>query len=240
MNYIEVDKCLLKWYVSSFLEPNDYCLMKRLISISNDDMGWGECFMRNNYEIIGTTKLSYKQLCNSRNKLSQLGLISFYQKNGNPNCKYEIHFDILTSNSFASPLPNLSKKSEAKVKVSQRFSQGGGIDNIKLNKTKQNKESVANATTPKSNLKETLESRKKQFYNQVAEFKETYPKEMLRKFYDYWSELNPSGTKMKFELQKTWELSKRLTTWSSREFNKPANFTKPTEQQITSSEKILS
>lgn len=40
---------------------------------------------------------------------------------------------------------------------------------------------------------------------------------MIRAFFDYWSELNKSGTKMRYELEKTWELPKRLVTWANRE-----------------------
>ena len=38
----------------------------------------------------------------------------------------------------------------------------------------------------------------------------------------YWTELNRSGTKMRFELQKTWETKRRLQTWlkNSKKFNK--------------------
>jgi Domain of unknown function (DUF4373) len=62
-----------------------------------------------------------------------------------------------------------------------------------------------------------IELRKEEFYNSLKEFVKTYGKEMVRKFFDYWSELNIPQTKMKFEMEKTWELSKRLATWSSRE-----------------------
>ena len=40
---------------------------------------------------------------------------------------------------------------------------------------------------------------------------------MVRAFFDYWSELNKSETKMRYELEKTWELPKRLVTWANRE-----------------------
>lgn len=86
----------------------------------------------------------------------------------------------------------------------------------KENTTKvvQKKESVAKAT---STPKEKLESRKKAFYESLVPFLNQYPKEMIRKFFDYWSEMNKSGTKMRFELEKTWEVSKRLATWASRD-----------------------
>jgi hypothetical protein len=153
MNYIEVIKAVWKWYQSSMLEPNDYCLMMRLIAISNDDMGWEDCFLRNNYELIGTTKLSYKQLQNSRNKLQQLGLISFEQRNGLANCKYKIHFKALL---------NLSKKSEGVAKVTARLRQGEGVDKLNLNETKLNdsfSEPQAASVVPKKNRteKETTE-----------------------------------------------------------------------------------
>jgi hypothetical protein len=62
-----------------------------------------------------------------------------------------------------------------------------------------------------------LEARAKIFYNEIAIFKNDFPKEMLRLFYEYWTEPNKSKTKMKFELQQTWDLSRRLNTWASRE-----------------------
>ena len=45
-----------------------------------------------------------------------------------------------------------------------------------------------------------------------------YGREMVREFFDYWSESNPSGKKMRFEMQKTWSLDLRLARWSN---NKP-------------------
>ena len=50
-----------------------------------------------------------------------------------------------------------------------------------------------------------------------------YPKEMIRAFYDYWTEPNQSNTKMKWELQKTWSTAGRLATWASRDRNFSSN-----------------
>lgn len=68
-----------------------------------------------------------------------------------------------------------------------------------------------------------VKEHKKQFALHIGEFKSQYPDGMLLKFYNYWSEMNKSGTQMRWEMEKTWELSKRLTTWASREkdFKKP-------------------
>ena len=39
-----------------------------------------------------------------------------------------------------------------------------------------------------------------------------YTKEMLTEFFDYWSEPNKKG-KMRWELEKTWDVSRRLKRW---------------------------
>lgn len=62
--------------------------------------------------------------------------------------------------------------------------------------------------------KKSVEERQKEFYNEIAQFKEKYPKAMLREFYEYWTEKSKNGLKMRFEKQTTWDLSKRLARWS--------------------------
>jgi uncharacterized protein YdaU (DUF1376 family) len=62
-----------------------------------------------------------------------------------------------------------------------------------------------------------IEERSELFKNGLKEFIKKYPGEMLKEFFYYWTEPNPSRTKMRFELQKTWELSRRLKTWADRQ-----------------------
>jgi len=66
-------------------------------------------------------------------------------------------------------------------------------------------------------VKRKTEEKEKQFYQEVGKFTE-YPKDMLRKFYDFWTEQNPSGTKMRFELERTWDIAKRLKRWADTDF----------------------
>lgn len=73
---------------------------------------------------------------------------------------------------------------------------------------------------PRAGLGHTIdkvEKRKADFYNSLIPFLQQYPKEMIRAFFDYWSELNKSRTKMRFENEKTWETPKRLMTWANKE-----------------------
>lgn len=39
--------------------------------------------------------------------------------------------------------------------------------------------------------------------------------ELRKEFVEYWTEPNKSGSKMKFELEKTWDLNRRLNRWQS-------------------------
>lgn len=72
--------------------------------------------------------------------------------------------------------------------------------------------------------KNDFEKRKKSFMDECARFVEQYGKEMVREFFDYWTEPNKSQSKMRFELQRTWDLPRRLTTWANNDnkFNKNA------------------
>ena len=79
------------------------------------------------------------------------------------------------------------------------------------------KETTTSVVGKKNAAKAATLSRKESFYQLLVPYVGKYPKEMIRAFFDYWSELNKSGTKMRYELEKTWELPRRLATWANRE-----------------------
>lgn len=78
---------------------------------------------------------------------------------------------------------------------------------------KKEKEVAASAATPEDELKK----RAGVFYKSLVPFVETYGREMIRQFYDYWTEPNKSRTKMRYELERTWDTKRRLNTWASRD-----------------------
>lgn len=83
-------------------------------------------------------------------------------------------------------------------------------------------------SSTKENIKEkeniNIDIRKLKFADTLKPFVQKYGKEMIQEFYDYWTEPNKSNTKFRMELEKTWGLEKRLTTWSNNESNfKPKN-----------------
>lgn len=69
----------------------------------------------------------------------------------------------------------------------------------------------------KDEIKADTDRRMKEFYNSLIPYVQTYGKEMVREFYNYWSECNKSGSKMKFEQEPTWDLARRLARWSNNE-----------------------
>jgi hypothetical protein len=69
----------------------------------------------------------------------------------------------------------------------------------------------------KEEIKAETEKRMKEFYKSLVPYVQTYGKEMVRAFYDYWSETNKSGSKMKWEQEPTWVLEKRLQRWANND-----------------------
>jgi len=55
------------------------------------------------------------------------------------------------------------------------------------------------------------------FVVEVAKFSEIYQSQLLEAFIDYWTEPNKSKTKLRYELQKTFDIARRLKTWNKNE-----------------------
>ncbi len=72
-----------------------------------------------------------------------------------------------------------------------------------------------------------LETRETLFRLSVSQFINDHDKKELQDFADYWTEPNRSSTKMKWELEKTWELSRRIKRWfnNKKQWNGQKSFT---------------
>lgn len=57
---------------------------------------------------------------------------------------------------------------------------------------------------------------KEDFYESIKPFVEKYSNKTCKAFFKYWNEPDPKG-KMRFQLEKTWSISHRLSTWKERE-----------------------
>jgi len=68
----------------------------------------------------------------------------------------------------------------------------------------------------------TKEERSLIFFNKIVPFVEEFGKDTCRQFYEYWTESNENGKKMRFEMQKVFDIRRRLTAWKN---NERKNFT---------------
>lgn len=82
--------------------------------------------------------------------------------------------------------------------------------------------------------KDLLKEKEKKFKKELELFLEKYSKEILNEFYTYWTEPNKSGTKLRWEMEKTWDIKRRLSRWASNKFN-----IKKTEEKTTYNRKEL-
>lgn len=102
-------------------------------------------------------------------------------------------------------------------------------------KEKEKEDIVIGAEKAPTKIKfDLLKERELIFYETLSPCIVEFGKETLRAFYDYWREPNKSQTKMRWELEKTWDLKLRLKTWKSREpqFSKSENPPQKTEAEM--------
>lgn len=79
------------------------------------------------------------------------------------------------------------------------------------------------ANTP-ANTPKSVEERKKEFAENLKPYLEKYGKDMLNDFYRYWTEMNDGGKRMRFEMEKVFQVASRLVTWSKKNYNKSNSF----------------
>jgi hypothetical protein len=84
-------------------------------------------------------------------------------------------------------------------------------------------------------INNNIDSRKLKFANTLKPFIDNYGKELIREFYNYWTEPNKSNTKFKQELERTWSLERRLETWAKNDtnFNNNNNTKKQKQNELT-------
>jgi hypothetical protein len=113
-------------------------------------------------------------------------------------------------------ISNWTKYQSGEQAFKQRVNSGRTAGEQRVN-TKQEcnndnneKNDIAVAAQPKTKTFKTLSE--EDFKTELEIFKEIYDTDLLNAFHRHWSEKSPAG-KMKFQLEKTWETSKRLRTW---------------------------
>lgn len=149
---------------------------------------------------------SYNTYINTLNDLVAFGLIEMLEVSKN-----QYSSNIVAISNFDKALDKALDKASIKHVTKQSESTIQSIDSIDKH-----------ITNKQINNKANLEIRSLAFKNSLIPFKNKYQIDLLKNFFEYWTEPNPSKTKMRFELERTWSIERRLTNWASRQkdFNK--------------------
>lgn len=133
-----------------------------------------------------------------------------------------------------SPTPPIKEKDKEKEKASPQPSLKEEIDPQKISSiffSGRKEESAVFVSEPdgsstKQKVEKSIEQKRRllevhrrEFYNSLVPYVQEYGKEMVRDFFDYWSEPNKGKTQMRYEMQPTWSLAMRLATWNKRKKN---------------------
>lgn len=208
---------------------NESRLYFYLLKLSNS-LYWKNPLTNADGYTAATVGISINTLKTARNRLQQAGLIRF-KPGGNGSrdkCIYELieaakilnkvsNSDTLSSESLTPyPQPNQRK-----------------ADDINKQKPKETKpKDKGEASSPQSKTVEEkkllLDKRATAFGLTLKSFEEEYTRPLLNEFYKYWIEPNQSLTKMRFEMERTWDTKRRLDHW--RRMGDKFDHKKPTSE----------
>jgi hypothetical protein len=163
-------------------------------------LGWKEKFglpMEMTKDAIGIS--NYRTYSNTLNDLIEWGFVELIQKSKN---QYSSTIIAIVQNTKATTEPTTKALDKALQKHSQKQGQ-----------------SIVCIDKPNNNKQLTKEQRVNKFKTKVLEFRSLYSDDMLKAFYEYWSESGENDKKMRFEKQTSYDISRRLTTWKKKENN---------------------
>ena len=126
----------------------------------------------------------------------------------------------LTVRQIRTSLTKLKSTNEITIKTS---SQGSVIEivnyskyQLATNETTNERPANDQQTTTNKNVKNVnndIKQRKTEFKKLLVKYKEIYVLEMMKDFFEYWTEHSPNDKKMRFEKQTSFDIGRRLKTW---------------------------
>ena len=128
----------------------------------------------------------------------------------------------ISKNQYSSNIIAIVKNTKATTKALDKA--------LQKHSTKQRQSTVSidiqetrnNNTRANTSATKTIEQREKEFYSKISEhWKKSHPdmaKEEVRNFYEYWTERGDNDRKMRYEKEKTFGISRRMTTWKKNNF----------------------
>ena len=200
--------------------------------------------MKPNYYAVLTSEIRYNQNLTPNAKLLYAEITALINMNG----------VCFASNSYFANLYGKSKTTVSKwvselvkegfVEVKLTYKEGSKqIDNRYITITKGgNIKQGVNPLVKKLKDNNTINNTNITYSNSITFIEEVnsfdYPKEIKDEFISYWTEPNRSKTKVRYQLEKTFDISRRLATWFKRS-KKWSNGTSKIDKQLSSYEKAI-
>ena len=200
--------------------------------------------MKPNYYAILTSEVRYNENLTPNAKLLYAEITALINMNG----------VCFASNSYFANLYGKSKTTVSKwvselvkegfVEVKLTYKEGSKqIDNRYITITKGgNIKQGVNPLVKKLKDNNTINNTNITYSNSITFIEEVnsfdYPKEIKDEFISYWTEPNRSKTKVRYQLEKTFDISRRLATWFKRS-KKWSNGTSKIDKQLSSYEKAI-
>jgi DNA-binding transcriptional regulator YhcF (GntR family) len=117
-----------------------------------------------------------------------------------------------------------SQYSLIKLRDSDVFILEDNYSNKQNNKQKTNEQQISNnqtTTTNKEKKEKNIKDKKEVFQAELDKHKNDFSSEVLISFFNYWTEETKNNGRLRFEDQKFWNLSTRLSSWTN--FKKTEN-----------------
>lgn len=228
--WIKLHRKILDW--EWFTSPSTLQLFIYLLLRANkEDKKWRGILIKRGQLVTSVatiseeTKLSTQQVRTSLNRLKSTNEITSKTTNRFTLvtvCKYESYqlFEETEQQAKQQALQQTNNK-----QITNKQQQLKNNKNIRNNKKEsiltnvRIDEKATDAPVVATTTTDDMELRKEKFYQSLVPYVAKYGKDMVRAFYDYWTEKTYGGRKMRFEKQQAFEISKRLATWQKHDLS---------------------
>lgn len=228
--WIKLHRKILDW--EWFTSPSTLQLFIYLLLRANkEDKKWRGILIKRGQLVTSVatiseeTKLSTQQVRTSLNRLKSTNEITSKTTNRFTLvtvCKYESYqlFEETEQQAKQQALQQTNNK-----QITNKQQQLKNNKNIRNNKKEsiltnvRIDEKATDAPVVATSTTDDMELRKEKFYQSLVPYVAKYGKDMVRAFYDYWTEKTYGGRKMRFEKQQAFEISKRLATWQKHDLS---------------------
>lgn len=228
--WIKLHRKILDW--EWFTSPSTLQLFIYLLLRANkEDKKWRGILIKRGQLVTSVatiseeTKLSTQQVRTSLNRLKSTNEITSKTTNRFTLvtvCKYESYqlYEEVEQQTKQQALQQTNNK-----QITNKQQQLKNNKNIRNNKKEsiltnvRIDEKATDAPVVATTTTDDMELRKEKFYQSLVPYVAKYGKDMVRAFYDYWTEKTYGGRKMRFEKQQAFEISKRLATWKKHDLS---------------------